>query len=157
MIFFAFVIFVVFLTYIFDDLLESQFNPNQHVNTVQSGTQKEITLERNKFGHYVSSGFINNTPVVFLLDTGATNVAISSGLAHRLGLKKGRAFKVSTANGISTAYRTTLDSVSLGSLQLDNVSASILSNASDDHVLLGMAFLKHMEIIQKGEQLTIRQ
>ena len=157
MIFFAFVILVVFLTYLFQDILKSQLNPNRQINTVGSSDYKEISLERNKYGHYVASGEINEQPVVFMLDTGATDIAISDQLAKKLGLKKGRAFKVSTANGVSTAYRTRLDSVSLGDIELNNLQATILSNASDNQVLLGMVFLKHMELVQKGNQLTIRQ
>ena len=157
MIFFAFVLFISFLAYLFDDLLESQVNPNQQFNTLLSGDRKEISLTRNRYGHYVASGKINGHHVVFLVDTGATDIAMSERLAKKLSLEKGRAIKVMTANGYARAYRTRLNSVSLGKIVREDVSATILSNASDDQVLLGMAFLKHMELIQKGDQLTIRQ
>ena len=157
MFFFAFVLFVTLLTFLFDDLLEYQINPNQQINTIANSGYKELKLQRNKMGHYVSNGMINGTPVVFLLDTGATVIALSANLARKLQLKTGRAFNVSTANGISKAYRATLKTVSLGEIQLNEVPAAVLSNTSDNHVLLGMTFLKHMELIQKGDFLTIRQ
>lgn len=157
MIFIAFVLLVLFLTYMFNDVLEAQLNPNQQLNTVVSGDYKEVALSRNKYGHYVASGEINGQTVTFLVDTGATDIALSETLAQKLNLQRGRAVRVSTANGYAKAYRTRLQHVSLGDIKLENVSATILSNASDEQVLLGMAFLKHMELIQKGDQLTIRQ
>ena len=157
MIVLAFVVFLALLTYLFSDLLESQINPNQQVNTLHSDGYREVRLLRNKYGHYVTNGKINGKPVVFLLDTGATTVALSEELAKQLGLKKGRSLRVSTANGFTTAHSTTLEQVSIGQITLDNEPASIINNASNDQVLLGMAFLKHMELIQKGEQLIIRQ
>lgn len=157
MIFIAFVLLVLFLTYMFNDVLEAQLNPNQQLNTVISGNYKEVALTRNKYGHYVASGEINGETVTFLVDTGATDIALSETLAQKLNLERGRAVRVGTANGYAKAYRTRLQRVSLGDIKLENVSATILSNASDDQVLLGMAFLKHLELIQKGDQLTIRQ
>ena len=157
MIFIAFVLLVLFLTYMFNDVLEAQLNPNQQLNTVVSGDYKEVALTRNKYGHYVASGKINGETVTFLVDTGATDIALSETLAQKLNLERGRAVRVGTANGYAKAYRTRLQRVSLGDIKLENVSATILSNASDDQVLLGMAFLKHLELIQTGDQLTIRQ
>lgn len=157
MIFIAWIAFLAFLAYSFNHLIKNQSNPNQSVTTAYIEGSKQVTLTRNKYGHYVATGKINGQPVVFLLDTGATDVAISARLAKKLGLKQGRSFRVRTANGITTAYRTTLDSVTLGEIQLNDVPASILSNAADDQVLLGMSFLKHMGLIQQGNQLTIRQ
>lgn len=151
------IVFGILLMAFFNNLLEKQHNPNQQLATTYHGEQKEVVLLRNKYGHYVATGNINGQEVVFLVDTGATDVAIPEAVAQRLGLKKGPAFRARTANGLTTAWRTRLDSVSLGGITLYDIRASILANAGTDEVLLGMSFLKQLELVQKGSTLTIRQ
>ncbi len=150
-------LFGVLLFVFFNNLLEKQRNPNQDVATVYRGDVREVVLQRNKYGHYVTSGKINGKEVVFLVDTGATNIAIPENTARRLGLKKGQSFLAQTANGVTKAWFTRLDSVSIGEITLTDVRASILSNAGTDEVLLGMSFLKHIELQQQGDRLTLRQ
>jgi aspartyl protease family protein len=145
------------LTLFFSDVLEKQHNPNQHIANVQRGAQQEIVLQRNKYGHYVASGMINQQPVVFMLDTGATDISIPAHVAERLGLKRGRPVTYRTANGPAINYMTQLESVSLGGITLYNLPASINPNVRHDDVLLGMSFLKHLEFSQKGDSLTLRQ
>ncbi len=151
------IVFGVLLFAFFNNLLEKQRNPNQDVATVYRGDVREVVLQRNKFGHYVASGKINGREVLFLVDTGATDIAISESTARRLGLKKGQSFLAQTANGVTKAWFTRLDSVSIGDIALRDVKASILSNAGTDEVLLGMSFLKHIELQQQGDRLTLRQ
>ena len=157
MTFVAWIVFIAFLGYLFNHFIQKQNNPNQSVSTAIVNGVKEITLTRNKHGHYVANGEINGQSVIFLLDTGATDVAMSAQLAEKLQLKQGRRFKVSTANGIVNAHRTRVDSVAMGKIELNNVAATILKDGPENQVLLGMAFLKHLEFVQKGNQLTIRQ
>lgn len=145
------------LTLFFGDFLDKQHNPNQHIASVQNGAQREIVLQRNKYGHYVASGMINRQPVVFMLDTGATDISIPDKVARRLGLERGREVTYRTANGPAINYATQLDSVSLGNITLHNLPASINPNVNDDDILLGMSFLKHLEFSQKGNSLTLRQ
>jgi aspartyl protease family protein len=145
------------LTLFFSDVLDKQHNPNQQIASVQRGGQQEIVLQRNKYGHYVASGMINQQPVVFMLDTGATDISIPAKVAKRLGLQRGRAVTYQTANGPAINYATELDSVSLGSITLYNLAASINPNVDHDEILLGMSFLKHVEFSQKGNSLTLRQ
>jgi len=114
-------------------------------------------LQRNRYGHYVADGEINQQPVVFLLDTGAGGISVPEGLAREIGLKRGSALRYQTANGMITVYATTLAQVDLGGIILRQVRASINPNMQGNEVLLGMSFLKHFEITQKGKTLTIRQ
>ena len=153
----AWIIFLVILFAGFDYLISQRFNPNQNIVTTVNGYQKEIVLQRNSYGHYVSSGTINEHRVTFLLDTGASDIAIPESIANRIELSKGRAIVVKTANGNTRAYRTRLDSVALGEIKLYDLNATILPNITGDEILLGMNFLKHFEMIQKGRSLTIRQ
>ena len=154
---FAWLLFLAILFGLFDYLISQRSNPNQNIATTINGLQKEIVLQRNTYGHYVSSGTINGYDVVFLLDTGATDVAIPEPLAEKIGLLKGHEFYVKTANGNTKAYRTHLNSVAIGDIKRYDLNATILTNIAGDEVLLGMNFLKHFEIIQKGRSLTIRQ
>ena len=142
----------------FGDFLDKQRNPNQSLETrLGEGGVREVALQRNKYGHYVTSGMINGKPVTFMLDTGATGVAIPAAVAGQLGLKRGRAFPTQTANGVATSYAVVLDRVSGGGIELKDVRASITPGLTTDEVLLGMSFLKHIEFTQRGDTLILRQ
>lgn len=156
------VIFVIWIglllvtTVIFNGVIENQHNPNQKLQvSVNQFGNPEVTLLRNKYGHYVASGEINNQAVVFLLDTGATLVAIPEHIADQLGLQKGASFLSETANGSSVSYRTTINKLSLGDIVMTNVPASISSGMKFDEILLGMSFLKHLKMTQQGKELTL--
>ena len=153
----AWLLFLAILFGLFDYLSSQRNNPNQQVATTINGLQKEIVLQRNAYGHYVSNGMINNHRVIFLLDTGASNIAIPVSVANKIGLNKGHAIVIKTANGNVKAYRTRLDSAAIGDIKLYDLNAIILTNMTGEEILLGMNFLKHFEITQKGRSLTIRQ
>ncbi|MEQ8802506.1 retropepsin-like aspartic protease family protein [Haliea sp.] len=154
----AWVVLMALLAAWFNDLLGRRHNPNQMLETrYAEGGIREVVLQRNRFGHYVTSGRINGEPVVFMLDTGATGVAIPENIARRLKLERGRAFRTQTANGVAVSYATRLDRVSVGDIALDNVSAGIVPGLQTSEILLGMSFLKHIEFTQRGDQLILRQ
>ncbi len=143
-------------TLIFNHVLDDINNPNKELSiSINEHGEKEIVLERNRYGHYVASGKINGYPVEFLLDTGATVVAIPEHIARQLNLKKGRSYQSQTANGTSLSYETTLSSLSLGDIVMTNVPASISSGMEFDEILLGMSFLKHLQLTQQGKTLKI--
>jgi aspartyl protease family protein len=145
------------LTLFFNNRLAEQRNPNQTVfSRVDASGIEEVVLKRNRFGHYVSSGTVNGSPVEFLLDTGASDVAIPAALAERLGLKRGYPVQYRTANGTVTAYHTTLDSVAIGPLVVHDVPASINPGMQDMDILLGMSVLRHVEFTQRGDTLILR-
>jgi len=146
------------LVMFFQKWQEKQHNPNQNLSLTRGADGvRELTLQRNRFGHYVASGSINNMPVVFLLDTGASDVSVPESLAQKIGLKRGRPMTYQTANGTITVYATRLDTVDLGGIVLRQVRASINPNMQSNEVLLGMSFLKHLEFTQRGNTLVLRQ
>lgn len=147
------------LTLFFNQFLEKRYNPNRHLPAQHSQDGvREVTLQRNRNGHYVASGKINGVPVVFFLDTGATTVSIPEPLAQQLKLKRGVAMQMNTANGVITAFSTELDSVTLGAIELRKVRASINPQMQgDDEILLGMSFLRQLEFTQRGNTLILRQ
>ena len=154
----AWLVFIALGVLFFSEVIDKQHNPNQSLNTVhtQDGV-KEVVLKRNKFGHYVTSGEINGQPVTFMLDTGATGVAVPAQVASRLGLERGQAYRTQTANGMAVSYAARLDKVSVGEIELEAVPAGITPGLQMDQVLLGMSFLKHIEFSQRGNMLILRQ
>ncbi len=157
MIFAAWILALGLLTWLFSGFLEYQRNPNRQVEASADGRGNiEVTLQRNRAGHYLAAGQINGQPVVFLLDTGATDVAVPETLANRLGLERKYRSVSRTANGNITTWSTRLDSVDLGGIRRPDVRATILPNMTGNEVLLGMSFLKHLELIQRGDTLTLR-
>jgi aspartyl protease family protein len=149
---------IALLVFFFDDMLETQFNPNQQPNSrMIAGQQAEVILEANKQHHYVTNGTINNEPVVFMLDTGATDVVIPATTAKRLQLTSGRKSYANTANGTVTIYSTHISSLTIGDIKLTNVSAHINPSMDFDEILLGMSALKQIEFTQRGDTLILRQ
>ncbi len=154
----AWVVFLFLGVFFFSDVLERQFNPNPDPAT-RAGNNgvREVQLQRNRQGHYVTAGRINGQEVIFLLDTGATGVAIPDAIARELGLERGRAYRTQTANGIATSYATRLEEVSIGDIRLGEVDAGIATGLNMNAILLGMSFLKHVEFTQRGDTLILRQ
>ena len=152
------ILLIALLALYFNKILQDDNNPNQRVSTSQtSDGVQQVILQRNNNGHYVATGKVNNQPVTFFLDTGATDISIPQNIADRIGLVKGQPVIYSTANGPAKNYLTKLDTVTLGNISLHNLRASINPNIDSDEILLGMTFLKHLEFTQKGKTLTIRQ
>jgi aspartyl protease family protein len=149
---------LVLLTFFFQSILERENNPNSRVQTsINSQGVKEVTLKQNRMGHYVASGSINGQPVTFLVDTGATDVALPGTVARQLGIVGEATIQSHTAGGTVSSELTRLRQVGLGDIVLMNVRASILETMEGDEVLLGMSFLRRLELVQRGDTLVVRQ
>jgi aspartyl protease family protein len=146
------------LTLFFDGWLANEANPNRDPRSYETvAGDREVVLERNRQGHYVAGGEVNNVPVTFLLDTGATDVAIPASIAERADLRQGTAGRAFTANGAVTVYTTLVDSLRIGNIELQDVRASITPSMPGDTILLGMSALQQVEFSQRGNELTLRQ
>jgi len=146
------------LTIFFNGVLQSQSNPNSEPEFSETDNGiKEVVLQRNRQGHYVANGTINGVPVTFLLDTGATDVAIPAAIARKAGLNQGYISQAATANGIIQVYSTILDELQLGNIRLHDIKASITPSMEGETILLGMSALKQIEFMQRGSNLTLRQ
>lgn len=157
MIYAAWILFLALLTWLFNDYLEKRYHPNHGLEpSLSPDGSYQVVLTRNRHGHYVTSGLINHQPVTFLLDTGATHISIPEGVARRLGLKRGSPQSVITANGRISVYGTRLDSVAIGPLEIRGLRGGINPYMVGEEILLGMNFLKHLEIIQSGDQMTLK-
>ena len=158
MLFAMWILLFLLLGFLFNNILDKQQNPNRNIssNLSQNGVI-EAVLERNRYGHYVVSGSINHHNVVFMLDTGATDISIPASIADTIGLSRGTKQIYQTANGNIDVYLTRLNTVSIDQITLNNVRATINPHSQGDEILLGMSFLKHLEFTQSGNQLIIRQ
>ena len=111
-------------------------------------------------GMYSTVGFINGQQVEFLVDTGATWVAMNAQQARSLGINFryiGKRGHVSTANGIAPVYRVTLNKVRVGEIELTNVAAGVLEGDSPRQVLLGNSFLNRVEMQRQGQVMLLKQ
>lgn len=144
-------------THFFGVWEQRQVNPNPQPASVHGQGYIEVQLASARGGHYRLNGQINGQAVTFLIDTGATAVSIPRELGERLGLKPGAPVALSTANGTVTGWRTRLDLLQLGDIQLREVAALITPGMEGHEVLLGMSALKQLEFTQKGGTLVLRQ
>jgi aspartyl protease family protein len=134
-----------------DGWVNEQEAPNARVSMVAG----EVVLQRNRAGHYLAPGEINDVPVTFLVDTGATGVALSSKVADAVGAQPGLAMRTATARGETVSYATRLDSVSLGGMTAHDVAGTIVPEMTDDTVLLGMSFLSRFQITMRDGEMRL--
>lgn len=120
--------------------------------------KKFVRIPRDNSGMYRTAGFINGVPVNFLVDTGASQVAMNEMTARRVGLQYklyGQKTGVSTAAGKSTAWYLKLKKVNVGGVELKQVDALVVKGAGPDEVLLGMSFLRQLKMQDDGELLKL--
>lgn len=142
----------------FQNLLDEQWQPNANPDTYLTADGKaEVHLKQNRQGHYIVDGYINDIPVTFLLDTGATNVSIPAHIAEDLQLEARGSYYANTANGQVKVYGTTIEQLNIGNIFLYNISASINPGMKSNEILLGMSALKKIEFNQTGKQLILRE
>jgi aspartyl protease family protein len=121
-----------------------------------SSAPAKVVLTADTQGHFVTTGAINGTSVRFLVDTGATLVAIGAGDARRIGIDPGKGMRgvTNTANGPVTVSRVKLDTVRIGDVVMNGVDAVIFPHEQSP-ALLGMSFLNHMEMQRSGGTMTL--
>lgn len=123
----------------------------------KAAEKSSVAVARNGAGQYVIGGAINGLPVRFLVDTGATVVAMSVAHARRLGLdyERGRKSNALTANGLTASYQVMLDSVQVGEISVPNVEAAVLEGGKIEDVLLGMSFLSRVQMAESNGLLLL--
>lgn len=114
-------------------------------------------MKMDESGQFFALGDINGHTVVLLADTGASFVMIPSQLAQRMGLVKGKPVQINTAAGPVIQYLTTLDTLSIGSITLHHVTATIAPDMLYDKLVLGMNVLLslHMKTSIHGLELSL--
>ena len=117
-----------------------------------------ILKDDRRDGYFVD-GLINGQPVRFLVDTGATSIAMSERHAARLGISHrvdGTRVGVGTASGRAVGHRVRLREVSVGGMRLNDIRAVVIDGDSPVHVLLGMNVLGEFELEQRENLLILR-
>ena len=108
----------------------------------------EVRLNEDSFGQYRMRGAINGNYVNFLVDTGASVIAMSEHTARQINLDylRGDVGKVQTAQGTADAYFLTLSEVTLGGIKVNGVRATVIQGGYPVDVLLGMSFLNQVNM-----------
>ena len=121
-------------------------------------TGSRIVLPVDGRGHFMTAGAINGRPVSFMLDTGATTVALSAADAQRIGLdfEKGQPVRMNTANGVTQGFRVRLSSVRVGDVEVYDVEA-IVSPQPMPHVLLGNSFISRFSMRRDADQMVLEK
>ena len=122
-------------------------------------TVSRTELVADRRGQYFTTAYLNGIPVNAQIDTGATTVAINREDAARMGINyaSGRPVIGNTANGQVRGFSVTLGSVQVGDIVLANVQATVLDvgRAQLGEVLIGMSFLKQVEMRRSGDRLEL--
>ncbi len=121
---------------------------------------KAFHISRNTSGMFTTVGSINGLTVSFLVDTGATRVAMNAAQANRLGIDfrvVGTPMMITTASRTERAWGVTLDTVKVGELKLRNVMGVVLEGAQPAQTLLGMSYLSQLEMVNTGSLMTLRK
>jgi aspartyl protease family protein len=121
-----------------------------------SSDRQSVTLAADPRGHFFTEGAVNGSPVRFLVDTGATAVALPASEARRLGVdyRKGQPGFTNTAGGVVQTFRVRFDRVQLGDIELSGVDGVVIERGLDI-ALLGMSFLNRLEMKREGQTMTL--
>ena len=137
-----------------------QLHIGQHyrASAASAASRGSVMLSADPRGHFFADGTVNGLPQRFMVDTGATVIALPRREAERLGLdyRNGTRSVTSTANGAVGAYRVTLDTVRVGGIEMHNVDAIVLESGLDV-ALLGMSFLNRVQMQRDGATMILIQ
>jgi aspartyl protease family protein len=119
-----------------------------------------VTLYPETNGHFYADGIINGVAVRFLVDTGATTIALSGDVADRIGIdykRFGHPSYVRTASGVAAAYFLTIDNVTVGNITLYNVEAAVQEGSYPKPALLGMSFLGQLDMKRNDAKMDLTE
>lgn len=119
---------------------------------------RRVVLKADSRGHFIERGQINGKTMVYMVDTGASSVAIGRSDAERMGLPflKGQPVMMRTANGDAQGWRLRLDSVRVGDVEVFGVDA-VVAPLAMPYVLLGNSFLAHFQMTRQGSEMVLER
>ncbi|TDQ36831.1 retropepsin-like aspartic protease family protein [Thiopseudomonas denitrificans] len=120
--------------------------------------KQRLVIARGRGGHYWINGSVNGNSMPFLLDTGASSVALNEAQARRLGIDfktNGRPMQVTTASGVERGWQVSLRSVKVGAIEVLGVEAVVLEGSFPTDALLGMSFLNRIGWRQEQDALIL--
>jgi aspartyl protease family protein len=132
---------------------QQQVTVSQRISgNFQQPTSREVAIPRDSMMQYISQAEINGRRVQVMVDTGANIVALNSRQAESLGVdfRSGTPTRVATASGVVEAWVVMLDSVDVGGIRVERVEASVIEGGYPATILLGMTYLRHVEMKEKN-------
>ena len=142
------------------DGVKRTYQLGQHISSSYSSTtaQAEVDLWPTN-GMYLTTGIVNGYTVDFVVDTGATAIALNAATAQRVGLDylESRKVLIKTASGSEIGYEVNLDSVQIGDIKLSDVRAMVIDGKEPQRALLGMTFLNQLEMVRTGEKMNLKK
>lgn len=119
---------------------------------------RRVVLKADNRGHFIERGQINGKTMVYMVDTGASSVAIGRSDAERMGLPflKGQPVMMRTANGDAQGWSLRLDSVRVGDVEVFGVDA-VVAPLAMPYVLLGNSFLAHVQMTRQGSEMVLER
>ena len=122
-----------------------------------TSSSNKITVPVGSGGHFFTLGQVNGKSVQFLVDTGATSVALSEADAQRLGVnyRQGQQVRLSTANGVALGWRVKLNSVRIGDVEVFEVDAIV--GIQSPYALLGNSFLSRFSMLRTSDMLVLER
>lgn len=125
--------------------------------TADGTVNTPVNLYADSEGHFFGQLVINGVTLKYLVDTGATSVAMNSGDAKyaKIDYQQGKKIQVSTANGITSAHLLKLNTIKIGTIVLHNIDVTVLDGGSPPFVLLGMSAQNRLGMKRQGAVLTM--
>lgn len=124
----------------------------------KGGSGKRVVLMADSRGHFVNSGTINGRVMQYMVDTGASSVAIGRADADRMGLNylNGQPVRMNTANGVTQGWRIKLDSVRLGDVEVFGIEA-VITPQPMPYVLLGNSLLNEFQMTRINNEMVLEK
>jgi aspartyl protease family protein len=125
-----------------------------------SSASRGVTIRRGNNGHFQVEAVVDGRHMDFMVDTGATAVALRESEAARLGIhptERDYSMRSATANGIVRVAPVSLDRVQVGDITLHDVAAIVIPDQALSQNLLGMSFLSRLRWQQENGRLVLEQ
>lgn len=135
--------------------IDARLAPTVAGGAAPDGQPGEIVIPRSRDGHYYVAGTIAGHPVTFMVDTGATVVAVSADVARRAGFPPGEPARFSTAGGVVEGETVSGLAVTAAGIRVEPLRVAVQSSLPAQ-ALLGQNFLRHVDVIQSGDRMTLR-
>lgn len=130
-------------------------------SSVSGGSDRDssapVNLYANSGGQFFGNLTVNSASLKFVVDTGASMVALNSADAKRAGIDylKGEKDTASTASGQVEAYRVKINTLKIGTIVLHNIDAAVIEGGYPDVVLLGMSALNRLDMKRDNSVMTL--
>lgn len=116
-----------------------------------------LVLQRHRDGHFYADGSINGQAVRFMVDTGASTIAVTDTLAQRADLKGGELVQFQTANGVRVGRLISADVIAVGPLLVRNLTVGTgYTGKNEQDALLGQNFLRQFDVLMRSDQMELR-